>query len=60
MKIFTEMVMPVVQERTELVFNGREYEDVAYEEYTTIPYEIFMEQVLGQEVGWEAMESEGL
>ena len=55
-----EMVMPVVQERTELVFNGCEYEDVAYEEYTTIPYEIFMEQVMGQEVGWEAMESEGL
>ena len=55
-----EMVMPVVQESIELVFNGYEYEDVAYEEYTTIPYEIFMEQVLGQEVGWEAMESEGL
>ena len=55
-----EMVMPVVQERMELVFNGYEYEDVVYEEYTTIPYEIFMEQVLGQEVGWEAMEVEGL
>ena len=59
MKI-VEMVMPVVQERTELVFNGREYEDVAYEEYTTIPYEIFMEEIQRREVGWEAMEVEGL
>tara|TARA_R100001143_G_scaffold35124_1_gene32944 strand:+ start:189 stop:368 length:180 start_codon:yes stop_codon:yes gene_type:complete len=59
MKI-VEMVMPVVQERTELVFNGREYEDVVYEEYNTIPYEIFMEEIQEREVGWEAMEVEGL